>query len=151
MLPALFLPFQWIISFAGFYPKTTPATSVALFRNIFLVEFTRWRWWLFQTSCASTDSCISLPGQSCNHSCTVLQYMGQCLGLPCTGSALRQALEKVLSGQGEGSSLPTQLPNFSPVFWSWAFQHLHSFPPRLSSCFCDSWWSTYENKFGWPI
>lgn len=110
MLPALLLPFQSLINFAGFYPKKIPTTSVALFRNIFLVEFTRWRWWSFHTSCASADVCISLPGRSCNHSCMVLQYMGQCLGLPSTGNALRQVLVSMYSqgesaGRGRGRKL----------------------------------------------
>lgn len=111
MLPALLLPFQSLINFAGFYPKKTPTTSVALFRNIFLVEFTRWRGWSFHTSCASADVCISLPGWSCASGNA--QDDSQALGMhwdKCLSQCIPR--EKVLAGEGEGSSLPTQLPIF---------------------------------------
>lgn len=136
MLPALLLPFQSLINFAGFYPKKTPTTSVALFRNIFLVEFTGGGDGLF------THHVLALTSASvCQDD---LVHLGMHRTTPkhweCTEtSACLSVFPGKKCWQGKGRKfLANSVTNFSPVCRCCAFQHLPSFPPCLSSCFCDS-------------
>lgn len=96
-----------------------------------------------------------LSGQSCSHSCAVLQLSlckpGALLGTSaqweCTGTlSVWESADR-----GRGISLPTQLLN---IFQCAGIVHSNtgpSFLPLSNSYFCDLWWSMYEKKLRWQV